>query len=578
MSFANPTALYFLPLVAIPILIHLLGRKTRYRLKFPWIKLLEKARTEGIRRKKPYEILLLILRTLFLLFLILAFSNPVKIRDVKDIKTVWIDVSHSMAPFQNESKKFEERIRELLPDAEVKYFADRELPLEKPEKTYFSTSFRGIEGRSMVFSDFQRTMFEGEQVKGKLILVRPRKPTGNVAILELTPGSEYAFEGMPLPIELRVRSFALEPWSGKVELKTGTTTLSAWDVYLKPGESVILRDTIAFQGDGELTAALSPGDEMDGDDRRFAFVSKISEVNVVMDAHNRYVEAALTPIGVQSPFSVTVSGKTVSYSDVSSPSSVPVFVDSLTTSAAALIGVLRSEKRGMVVFVGDSVSVEVVFRELGIRLNPIGPTSIGEYRVFNAWEVTGGTPLLRDSRGRALVASVDGAVVWGFRPVPEVTNFIYSPDFLPLVHLSMLTAARHLRVYYVFPDTVLNLPVTEAGRLKLIQPDSTSHSLSISQGKEGNYVTVGPFHDVGFYRLVDWDGSPIAVIVVNLNPEESDITPIDKKTLSSFLTDFEMLSAGEEGGIPLKKLFLWLAALMVLIEVGVMAFLRIKKI
>ncbi|MDD5765200.1 MAG: BatA and WFA domain-containing protein [Candidatus Marinimicrobia bacterium] len=76
MSFVNPFFLYFLPLMAIPVIIHLFGRRRFQTVEFSSIRFLKQLENDVIRRLKLRQILLLILRTLLVLFVVLAFARP----------------------------------------------------------------------------------------------------------------------------------------------------------------------------------------------------------------------------------------------------------------------------------------------------------------------------------------------------------------------------------------------------------------------------------------------------------------------------------------------------------------------
>ncbi|MFA4837959.1 MAG: BatA domain-containing protein [Candidatus Neomarinimicrobiota bacterium] len=76
MSFVNPFFLFFLPLAAIPVIIHLFGRRRYQTVEFSSIRFLKQLESDVIRRLKLRQILLLILRTLLILFIVLAFARP----------------------------------------------------------------------------------------------------------------------------------------------------------------------------------------------------------------------------------------------------------------------------------------------------------------------------------------------------------------------------------------------------------------------------------------------------------------------------------------------------------------------
>ncbi|MFC1724627.1 BatA domain-containing protein [candidate division KSB1 bacterium] len=76
MSFLNPGILYLLLLGAIPPIIHLISRRKKDVLKFSSIRFLKELEDSRIKKLKIKQILLLILRTLIIIFLVLGFSRP----------------------------------------------------------------------------------------------------------------------------------------------------------------------------------------------------------------------------------------------------------------------------------------------------------------------------------------------------------------------------------------------------------------------------------------------------------------------------------------------------------------------
>jgi hypothetical protein len=76
LGFLSPSFLWALPLALVPFLIHFLSRRRRRVVEFSAVSLLLKARRQNVERLRLREILLLILRTLVVLFLVLAVSRP----------------------------------------------------------------------------------------------------------------------------------------------------------------------------------------------------------------------------------------------------------------------------------------------------------------------------------------------------------------------------------------------------------------------------------------------------------------------------------------------------------------------
>jgi len=76
MSFINSFFLYLLPLVLIPVVIHLIGRQRFYRQEFSTLRFLHQLEQNLIRKLKIRQLILLILRMLLVLLVILVFARP----------------------------------------------------------------------------------------------------------------------------------------------------------------------------------------------------------------------------------------------------------------------------------------------------------------------------------------------------------------------------------------------------------------------------------------------------------------------------------------------------------------------
>jgi hypothetical protein len=76
MQFLNPLVLFGLAASAIPLIIHLLNLRKIKTIEFSSLKFLNELQKSSIKKMKIKQILLLIIRTLLLIFLILAFARP----------------------------------------------------------------------------------------------------------------------------------------------------------------------------------------------------------------------------------------------------------------------------------------------------------------------------------------------------------------------------------------------------------------------------------------------------------------------------------------------------------------------
>ena len=76
LAFLQQTILYLLPVITIPILIHLLTRQKSKKIPFSSVSFLKEMQNQNLRRIKLKQILLILIRTFIILFLVLAFARP----------------------------------------------------------------------------------------------------------------------------------------------------------------------------------------------------------------------------------------------------------------------------------------------------------------------------------------------------------------------------------------------------------------------------------------------------------------------------------------------------------------------
>ena len=114
LTFLNPSALWWLLAVSIPIIIHLFNLRRVKRVEFSNIALLKRVKEETSARKKPIELLILLARMLFVVFLVLAFAQPIS-RDednapeLNDTVLIYLDNSLSMQrPAGTQSSAFDQ--------------------------------------------------------------------------------------------------------------------------------------------------------------------------------------------------------------------------------------------------------------------------------------------------------------------------------------------------------------------------------------------------------------------------------------------------------------------------------------
>ncbi len=124
MSFLNPLILFGLFAAALPILIHLFTRSRSKTIPFSTLDFLKELQNQQIRRIKLRQILLLILRTLIVILIILAFARPTlrgslsgsAAPNAKTSIVIIIDNSISMTRHNGESlfQKAQAKVEEIL--------------------------------------------------------------------------------------------------------------------------------------------------------------------------------------------------------------------------------------------------------------------------------------------------------------------------------------------------------------------------------------------------------------------------------------------------------------------------------
>jgi len=121
-SFLNSLILPALIAAIIPLIIHLFSRQRSKRVLFSSLRFLKLIENQRIRRVKLYQILLILIRTLFIVLLVLAFSRPTVRDSVLNYDSnsattavILIDDTYSMRSYSGAKTRFEKAI-DLMPE------------------------------------------------------------------------------------------------------------------------------------------------------------------------------------------------------------------------------------------------------------------------------------------------------------------------------------------------------------------------------------------------------------------------------------------------------------------------------
>ncbi|MFC1490558.1 BatA domain-containing protein [Candidatus Latescibacterota bacterium] len=115
MNFLNSIILFGLGAAVLPLLIHLISKRSTKEIVFPSIKLLELLKSDRIRLLRIKQLLILLLRTLIILLIILAFARPA-LRSVfksgsRTAAAIIVDNSASMFYVDNGELLYDRAIR-----------------------------------------------------------------------------------------------------------------------------------------------------------------------------------------------------------------------------------------------------------------------------------------------------------------------------------------------------------------------------------------------------------------------------------------------------------------------------------
>ena len=123
-SFLNSLVLPALAALAIPLIIHFFNRRKARKIAFSSIRFLKLLESQRIKQVRIYQILLILIRTLFILFIVLTFARPtlqsafISVGAAsKTTAVIILDDSYSMQAFVGNVNKFRlalDQIRNLL--------------------------------------------------------------------------------------------------------------------------------------------------------------------------------------------------------------------------------------------------------------------------------------------------------------------------------------------------------------------------------------------------------------------------------------------------------------------------------
>ena len=80
MTFITSALLWFIPLISIPFIFHLLKRRKYENIPFSTLRFFKDIESDSINKINLINILLLIIRSLIILFIIIMLARPVALK------------------------------------------------------------------------------------------------------------------------------------------------------------------------------------------------------------------------------------------------------------------------------------------------------------------------------------------------------------------------------------------------------------------------------------------------------------------------------------------------------------------
>jgi len=361
MTFLNTTILIGIIAGAIPIIIHLITRQKAKIIVFSTLRFLTELKNQQIRRLKIRQILLLILRTLIILFIIFAFARPtLKGRlstgvssAAKTTAVLILDNSLSMGLESNGQQLYDiakQRAQELeylftAGDEIFGLFAAVGTPpifegakydfktaskiIQKTAVSQISTELIGalvkakeileqssnINNEIYLISDLQQAgfknvenlilpLFQDQEIKVFVIPVQENQMS-NLVITDVKPANQIIEIGKVFELEATVKNAGNKIERNKLvqvfidDKRSGQATLN-----IEPGNSQTTKFRVVPQKTGLITGSvLLEDDDLFLDNRRYFTFYVPEQINVLIIGQNlkdiRFLELALNPYSEQ---------------------------------------------------------------------------------------------------------------------------------------------------------------------------------------------------------------------------------------------------------------------------------------
>jgi hypothetical protein len=435
-TFLNPLFLLGLLGMSVPLVIHLLSRRTARRVEFSSLDFLRNLERKSLRRLRVRQFLLLLLRMLLVAAVAIAMARPALTGgaggggEARTSAVLVLDASFSMtstagsAPLFAAAKERALSILETLKDgdeivlllpgatggASPELGRDLEFVREQVAgaspgaaaadlSASLADAFRVLQSARHpnrevhVVTDFQRSAWDelksGTAPEGIAVFLHPvsDEAPANAWVESVDFSGQILEPGSPIEFRVVIGCGAAHPQAAvDVELEVGGRVADRRRADLAPGSrvSVALRETFAADGlhTGAVVMRGASGPE-DDDRRAFALRARASVPVLVVagdDQVGRYLAAALAPPGaVAGSFAVHTGSPDALATASRSAQAVAVLADVERLSEGQLDGLKSylSEGGGLLVFPGPHFDAAVWSRSFFPRFLPGSVSGVG---------------------------------------------------------------------------------------------------------------------------------------------------------------------------------------------------------
>ncbi len=357
MTFLNPFVLFGLAAAAIPILIHLLNKRNLRTIEFSTLTFLKELQKNTMRKITIRQWLLLLLRTLIIIFLVLAFSRPalqgtlgsVETRASSSLviildNTASMDLNNDQGKFLSQAQQQALKIVSMMKqndDAIVLRLSDLPKPtLENPtrdrgklvsliQETHVRFTrhtiaeavetakdilhrSKNLNKEIYVITDGQITTLASKTLSPKAkepqlekslkIFYTPiaQRSTDNVAIEKVVITPTIFMRGKPFSMTVVVKNFSASPIDNHmVSVTVGKERIAQKNISLGSGESTTLEFLITPQHSGFVSGFVETEDDaFKPDNKRYFSVHIPEQINVLLissaEKYSKFISTAFS--------------------------------------------------------------------------------------------------------------------------------------------------------------------------------------------------------------------------------------------------------------------------------------------